>query len=48
MVSGQKMVRKIPGENLKKYVFIFFIYCLLQILALKTCSQNIYKNYNSK
>ena len=40
MVSWQKMVSRLPGENKKSY---FFRYCPLQILALKTCSQDISK-----
>ena len=39
------MMSRSPGEKLKKksYFFFLFIYCPLQILALKTCSQNISK-----
>ena len=34
---------RLPDENLKKSYFIFLSFCPLQILALKTCSQDISK-----
>ena len=32
-----KIMSRLPGENLKKNLFIFWSYCPLRIRALKTC-----------
>ena len=45
MVSWQKMMSRLPGENLN--YFIFWSYCPLQILTLKTCSQDISKTFTA-
>ena len=37
------MMSRLPGENLKKVVVVFLSHCPLQILPLKTCSQDISK-----
>ena len=34
---------RLSGENLNKSYFIFSSYCPLQIWALETCNQDIYK-----
>ena len=42
-VASNLIMSRLSGENLNKSYFIFSSYCPLQIWALETCNQDIYK-----